>query len=85
MTLDLVGALESCVEVFTEETGDRLTRYEIRLIDAGASDAARAFLVAKYRDELTAENYRTMRRIIAWLATNPQPGDRLNLRRNSLN
>jgi hypothetical protein len=75
-------ALENLVTIFAEETDDRLTRYEIRLIDAGASDAARAFLLAEYRQELEAEYERIMRKTEAWLATNPQPGDRLNLRKS---
>jgi hypothetical protein len=81
----LAKALKRTGEVLVEEAEDRVTGYEIFLIDRGTDPELRAVAVAEFRLELAIENERVMRNIIAWLKTNPQPGDRLNLRQNSLN
>jgi hypothetical protein len=77
----LAKALKRTGEFMVEEAEGRVTNYEIFLIDRGTDPELRAVAVAEFRLELAIENERVMRNIIAWLATNPQPGDGLDLRK----
>lgn len=75
---DLVAAaLKNLAATYAERNEETLANFEIYLIDHGMVERRRKIAMIAAGMVLAARNERNLRETEAWLATNPQPGDRM--------